>query len=114
MKMFIFIPSICQRPYSSAAACIPSESQVVKTQPTWYNSLVNNCTTAIYELIDDIQPLPFDYRILLSGYIPSYLYDQQLIDNRYSLQQWQQRAHINLSQSRILSTTLLAQQITRS
>lgn len=72
-----------------------AKAKSLKTQPTWYNSLVNNCTTAIYELIDDIQPLPFDYRILLSGYIPSYLYDQQLIDNRYSLQQWQQRAHIN-------------------
>ena len=72
-----------------------AKAKSLKTQPAWYNSLVNNCTTAIYELIDDIQPLPFDYRILLSGYIPSYLYDQQLIDNRYSLQQWQQRAHIN-------------------
>lgn len=71
------------------------QAKALKTQPIWYNSLLNNCTTGIYRLIKDIQPLPFDYRLVLSGYIPSYLYDHRLIDHRYSLQQWQQRAHIN-------------------
>ena len=71
------------------------QAKSLKTQPTWYNSLVNNCTIAIYVLINNIRPIPFDYRILLSGYIPSYLHEQQWIDNRYSLSEWQQRSHIN-------------------
>lgn len=71
------------------------QAKALKTQPIWYNSLLNNCTTGIYRLIKDIQPLPFDYRLVLSGYIPSYLYDHRFIDHRYSLQQWQRRAHIN-------------------
>lgn len=71
--------------------------QSLKDKPQWYNTLFSNCTTVIYQLIDTIAPnaLPKDYRLLLAGRLPSYLYEHHLLDNRHSPKQWQTIAHIN-------------------
>jgi hypothetical protein len=43
--------------------------------PRFYNTLTANCTTIVYKLAAQIVPrLPMDYRLLLSGYLPEYLY----------------------------------------
>jgi hypothetical protein len=47
-------------------------------KPRWYNSLTTNCTTVVYHLVSSVAPawkfsLPLDPRVLLSGYLPSYL-----------------------------------------
>ncbi|MDX3807128.1 Lnb N-terminal periplasmic domain-containing protein [Bosea thiooxidans] len=47
-------------------------------RPRWYNTLTTNCTTVVYYLVGTVAPewkfsLPFDPRVLLSGYLPSYL-----------------------------------------
>lgn len=45
-------------------------------QPEFYNTLTANCTTVVYDMIKMIVPdLPMDYRILLSGRLPSYIYE---------------------------------------
>lgn len=71
--------------------------QSLKTNPKWYNTLFSNCTTVIYQLIDDVAPnaLPKDYRILLAGRLPSYLYENRLISQQYSPAEWKSIAHIN-------------------
>jgi hypothetical protein len=44
-------------------------------RPRFYNTLTANCTTIVYKLADQIVPrLPMNYRLLLSGYLPEYLY----------------------------------------
>ncbi len=44
-------------------------------RPRFYNTLTGNCTTIVYQLARRIVPgLPLDYRLLLSGYLPEYLY----------------------------------------
>jgi len=44
-------------------------------EPRFYNTLTANCTTIVYRLANQIVPgLPLDYRLLLSGYLPEYLY----------------------------------------
>lgn len=44
-------------------------------KPRFYNSLTANCATIVYRLADQVVPgLPMDYRLLLSGYLPEYLY----------------------------------------
>ncbi|OZI67273.1 Lnb N-terminal periplasmic domain-containing protein [Bordetella genomosp. 11] len=44
-------------------------------KPRFYNTLTANCTTIVYQLAKRIVPgLPMDYRLLLSGYLPEYLY----------------------------------------
>lgn len=71
------------------------QAQALHQQPRWYNTLLSNCTTVVFEMVNDIQPVPADYRILLSGLLPSYFYEHQTLDPRYSLAAWQQMAHIN-------------------
>ncbi len=53
---------------------VATASQLAR-QPRFYNTLTANCITIIYQLADRIVPgLPLDYRLLLSGYLPEYLY----------------------------------------
>jgi hypothetical protein len=56
--------------------------------PRFYNTLTANCTTLIYHMMQGIVGhLPLDYRLLLSGYLPGYVYKVGGLDRRYSLEQ---------------------------
>jgi len=42
-------------------------------RPRWYNTATTNCTTVIYRLVKSFNPdVSFDWRILVSGYLPEY------------------------------------------
>ncbi|KQS76444.1 hypothetical protein ASG25_14105 [Rhizobium sp. Leaf384] len=46
--------------------------------PQFYDTLTTNCTTVIFDLARLVSPgIPMDWRILLSGYLPGYLLDQE-------------------------------------
>jgi hypothetical protein len=64
--------------------------------PAFYNTLLDNCTTAIW-FNTRVNPghLPFSWKILLSGYVPEYLYESGGVDARIPFEQVQQQAHIN-------------------
>lgn len=66
-------------------------------QPKWYNTLSSNCTALVFDMIQEVsqKPLPVDYRLLASGYLPNYLYDLNAISHRYSMHEWYRRAHVN-------------------
>ena len=50
-------------------------------RPRFYNTLTANCTTLVFDLVRVIHPgLPLDPRILLSGYLPDYVYDLGAVD----------------------------------
>ncbi|MFT4020795.1 MAG: DUF4105 domain-containing protein [Acinetobacter sp.] len=72
-------------------------SDRLREQPSWYNTLTSNCTTIVFDMVRAIlqQPFPKDYRIILSGYLPNYLYDHHVLDHHWSMQTWYQKAHIN-------------------
>ncbi|MBA8877041.1 Lnb N-terminal periplasmic domain-containing protein [Phyllobacterium myrsinacearum] len=62
----------------------------------FYNTVTANCTTVIFDMIRAITPdLPVDYRIILSGYLPGYLYDLGAIDRSKPLGEVIQAASIN-------------------
>ncbi len=65
-------------------------------KPEFYNTLLDNCTTAIW-FNTRVNPghLPFSWKILLSGYVPEYLYESGGLDARIPFEQLQQQAHIN-------------------
>lgn len=46
-------------------------------RPEFYNTLTTNCTTSIWlsSLVNE-QHLPFSWKLLASGYVPQYLYEQ--------------------------------------
>ncbi|OQK15258.1 hypothetical protein AU255_17425 [Methyloprofundus sedimenti] len=72
------------------------EINSLSEHPVFYNTMTNNCTTGIWmhSLINP-EPLPFSWKILLSGYVPQYLYESGKLDQRISFAELQRRAHIN-------------------
>ncbi len=68
----------------------------LRERPGFYNSLTTNCTTTIW-LNSRVNPghLPFSWKILLSGYLPDYLYESGRLDGGMPFPELRRRAHIN-------------------
>ncbi|WP_066981862.1 Lnb N-terminal periplasmic domain-containing protein [Methylomonas lenta] len=65
-------------------------------KPTFYNTLLDNCTIAIwFRTMVNNEHLPFSWKILVSGYLPEYLYESKRIEQQKSFAELQQQAHIN-------------------
>jgi hypothetical protein len=68
-------------------AYVAQANDLVRT-PRFYNTVTVNCTTLIYHMMKRIDGnLPLDYRLLLSGYLPGYVYQVGGLDQRYTLEQ---------------------------
>jgi len=68
----------------------------LKEQPEFYNTLTTNCTTTIWKntrINDD--HLPFSWKLLFSGYVPQYLYEQERLDTSLPFDELQKRSLIN-------------------
>lgn len=64
-------------------------------RPAFYNTVTSNCTTMVYRMARALDPgLPWDVRLLLTGYLPGYLYKIGALDPRLTLAQWEARAPI--------------------
>ena len=65
-------------------------------KPDFYNALTTNCTTSILTHTRVNQGnLPLSWKVLLSGYVPQYLYERSAIDTSLPLQELKRRSHIN-------------------
>jgi Domain of unknown function (DUF4105) len=63
--------------------------------PRFYNSITSNCTTVVYRMARKIDPgLPMDVRLLLTGYLPQYLYGTGTLDRSVSLDELRRRGRI--------------------
>ena len=62
----------------------------------WYNTLTSNCTNSIWFLAR-LNPghLPYSWKVLVSGYLPEYLYEQGRLDTSVPFAELQRRAYIN-------------------
>src|ERR1700719_2260716 len=64
---------------------VEQASQLVN-QPRFYNTITVNCTTLVYHMMTRIVGyLPWSYRLLLTGYLPAYVYRVGGLDQRHSL-----------------------------
>ncbi len=72
------------------------EINALATRPEFYNTLTTNCTTNIW-LLSRVNPghVPFSWKILASGYLPEYLYEQGRIDTTLPFAELQRRSAIN-------------------
>ena len=65
-----------------------SQANDVARKPRFYNTITANCTTITYHMAKRIvSHLPLDYRVLLSGYLPGYVYKVGGLDTRYPLEE---------------------------
>jgi hypothetical protein len=68
-------------------AYVDQANSLVHT-PRFYNTITVNCTTLVYHMMKRIVGyLPMDYRLLFSGYLPSYVYKVGGLDARYPLRE---------------------------
>lgn len=67
-------------------------------RPEFYNTLTNNCTTNIRSHVNKLFPdrVPYDYRMLLTGYSDSLAYELGLLDTDESFERARESARINL------------------
>src|SRR5471030_900438 len=71
------------------------EAEELQRQPRFYNTLTANCTTVVFEMVRRIDPgLPFDWRLLASGYLDRYLYDIGALAGEGDFATRKQAAHI--------------------
>jgi len=71
------------------------EANELAEKPEFYNTLTSNCTTIVYRMAKQISPgLPRDHRLLLTGYLPGYLYDVGVVDRSMSLEQLREHSRI--------------------
>jgi hypothetical protein len=71
------------------------EANALVRTPRFYNTLTVNCTTLVYHMMKRIVGyLPLNYRLILPGYLPEYVYRVGGLDSRYPLQELRARGRI--------------------
>ncbi|MQA19817.1 Lnb N-terminal periplasmic domain-containing protein [Rugamonas rivuli] len=71
------------------------EGALLKREPRFYNTLIANCTTIVFEMARRIDPgLPLDWRLLASGYLDRYLFDIGALAGQGSFDSLRRQAHI--------------------
>ncbi len=64
-------------------------------EPRWYNAATTNCTTAVRTQRDAAERQPWDWRILLNGYLDEMLYEKGAFAGGLPFAELKQRARIN-------------------
>src|SRR3954469_11093941 len=69
----------------------------VATQPEFYDTLTNNCTSNIVHHVNRIKPnrIVADYRVLLPGYSDALAYDEGLIEKHGTFPETKRQAYVN-------------------
>jgi hypothetical protein len=72
------------------------EIDSLKDHPEFYNTLTTNCTTSIltHSRVNPGHP-PLSWKILVSGYVPQYLYEQDRIDTSMPFEELKRRSLVN-------------------
>jgi hypothetical protein len=65
--------------------------------PRFYNTITVNCTTLVYHMVEHIVGrLPFSYGLVLSGYLPRYVYSIGGLDTRFTLEELRAAGRITM------------------
>ncbi len=73
-----------------------AEANDLAAHPRFYNTLTTNCTTTIFDMARAVtSSIPFDWRIVLTGYLPGYLYERDVVDTSVPLEELSRRADVN-------------------
>lgn len=72
-----------------------ADANALAQQPEFYNSLTTNCTTTVVKMMRAVgSSIPFDWRLIVNGYLPDYAYEHDAVDTTLSLAQLRDSAHI--------------------
>ena len=72
------------------------ESNELAERPQFYNSIAANCATVVFKLVRAAgSTLPFDWRLVVNGFLPGYLYDHGAVVTTMPLSELMERARIS-------------------
>jgi hypothetical protein len=72
------------------------EINSLDAQPSFYNTLTTNCTTQVLWTAQAFgSDAPYNWKILLSGYVPQYLYENQGLTPRMSLEEIMSASYVS-------------------
>jgi hypothetical protein len=73
-----------------------AESNELAERPKFYNSITANCATVVFKLVRAAgSTLPFDWRLVINGFLPGYLHDHGAVDISIPLEELMERAKIS-------------------
>lgn len=68
----------------------------LRERPSYYNTLTTNCTTSVlFHTRMNPESPPMSWKVLLSGYVPDYLYDLGRLDNTRSFAELERISRVN-------------------
>lgn len=72
------------------------DANSLSVRPQFYNSLTTNCTTTVFKLIRAVgDDIPFDWRLIVNGYLPDYAYDRGALDTRLPMSVLREKSQID-------------------
>jgi hypothetical protein len=72
------------------------ESTALAEQPKFYNAITANCATVVFKLVRAAgSTLPFDWRLVVNGFLPGYLYDHNAVVTTMPLSELMERARVS-------------------
>jgi Domain of unknown function (DUF4105) len=72
------------------------ESTALAAEPKWYNSITANCATVVFKIVRAAGgTFPLDWRLVVNGFLPGYLYDQRVVVTSIPLAELMARAAIS-------------------
>ena len=73
-----------------------SQSTALAERPKFYNSITANCATVVFKLVMAAgSTLPLDWRLVVNGFLPGYLYDHGAVVTTMPLSELMERARIS-------------------
>ncbi|HEX9168773.1 MAG TPA: DUF4105 domain-containing protein [Roseiarcus sp.] len=72
------------------------QSTALAAEPKWYNSITANCATVVFKIVRAAGgTFPLDWRLVVNGFLPGYLYDQRVVVTTMPLAELMERARIS-------------------
>jgi hypothetical protein len=72
------------------------QSTALAEQPKFYNSITANCATVVFKLVRAAGgTFPFDWRLVINGFLPGYLYDHGAVVTTMPLTELMERARVS-------------------
>jgi hypothetical protein len=72
------------------------QATALAARPKWYNSITANCATVVFKIVRAAGgTFPLDWRLVVNGFLPGYLYDQRVVVTSIPLAELMERARIS-------------------
>jgi hypothetical protein len=72
------------------------EANLLAQSARFYHTITSNCTTLVFRIMQRVVGgLPWSFRLLLSGYLPEYVYRIGGLDTRYPLEELRARGFVS-------------------